>query len=89
MRHVLSYLCALPVRRNKIDLLRHVRTFYWHRVAGNISPRIETLYKGNGIGLAIVKQVVKLHKGNVSISCADGINCFTVLIPNRQKEVTT
>ena len=43
--------------------------------------------KGNGIGLAIVKQVVKLHKGNVSFSCADGINHFTVLVPNRQKEV--
>ena len=43
--------------------------------------------KGNGIGLAIVKQVVMLHRGNVSFSCADGVNSFTVLLPNRQKEI--
>ena len=37
---------------------------------------------GNGIGLAIVKQVTALHKGKVYLECADGVNAFTVELPN-------
>lgn len=39
--------------------------------------------KGNGIGLAIVKQVVRLHKGAICVDCANGITTFTVTIPQR------
>lgn len=37
---------------------------------------------GNGVGLAIVKQVMNLHKGTVSLKCEKGINTFTVELPN-------
>lgn len=34
--------------------------------------------EGNGVGLAVVKKIVDLHGGNVSVSCADGRTAFTV-----------
>lgn len=37
---------------------------------------------GNGIGLAIVRRVVKLHRGSVSVESRDGFNTFTVELPN-------
>ena len=37
---------------------------------------------GNGIGLAIVRRVLQLHKGAVSVESRDGINTFTVELPN-------
>lgn len=40
--------------------------------------------QGNGIGLAIVKQVVALHKGTVSVRSEDGLTMFTVKLPTRQ-----
>jgi signal transduction histidine kinase len=40
--------------------------------------------EGNGIGLAIVKNVAELHSGSVSVDCANGIITFTVQIPKRQ-----
>jgi signal transduction histidine kinase len=33
---------------------------------------------GNGIGLSIVKRVIELHKGQVSVDCKDGITTFYV-----------
>lgn len=36
---------------------------------------------GNGIGLAIVKAIVELHKGSVSVQSSNGISCFTVELP--------
>ncbi len=41
--------------------------------------------EGNGIGLAIVKRVVELHSGTVSVNCNKGINTFTVSLPKNQK----
>ena len=37
---------------------------------------------GNGIGLAIVRRVVQLHKGSVSVQSRGGVNTFTVELPN-------
>ena len=40
--------------------------------------------QGNGIGLAIVKKIVSLHRGEVSVSSANGITAFTVVLPKKQ-----
>lgn len=40
--------------------------------------------QGNGIGLAIVKRIVELHKGSVSVKSANGITTFTVMLPKKQ-----
>ncbi len=37
--------------------------------------------EGNGIGLAIVKKIVELHRGSVGIECKDGLVIFTVTLP--------
>jgi signal transduction histidine kinase len=37
--------------------------------------------EGNGIGLAIVKRVVELHEGTVSVSSGGGRTTFTVTLP--------
>lgn len=39
--------------------------------------------EGNGIGLALVKRVVELHQGSVSVSSERGITIFTVKIPKK------
>lgn len=37
--------------------------------------------KGNGIGLAIVKRVVDLHKGEITVTSKDGLTSFIVSLP--------
>lgn len=37
--------------------------------------------EGNGIGLAIVKRVVDLHQGTVTVSSGNGLTKFTVTLP--------
>jgi signal transduction histidine kinase len=37
--------------------------------------------EGNGIGLAIVKRVVELHEGEISVSSGNGSTTFTVTLP--------
>lgn len=39
---------------------------------------------GNGIGLAIVNKVVKLHNGEVRVESENGITTFTVSLPKEQ-----
>ncbi len=37
---------------------------------------------GNGIGLAIVKKIVDLHKGSIRVDCKNGKTIFAVSLPN-------
>lgn len=37
-----------------------------------------------GLGLAISKAIVNVHKGKISISCSGGITTFTAIIPRKQ-----
>jgi signal transduction histidine kinase len=37
--------------------------------------------EGNGIGLAIVKRVVELHEGTVTVLSGNGVTEFSVRIP--------
>ena len=39
--------------------------------------------KGNGIGLAIVKKIVELHHGHISVKSKDGETVFTVMLPKK------
>ncbi len=41
--------------------------------------------EGNGIGLAIVKRIVDLHSGKVTVKSQSGMTSFTVELPRRQK----
>ena len=40
--------------------------------------------QGNGIGLAIVKKIVMLHKGDVFVSSEGGVTTFSVTLPKKQ-----
>ncbi len=40
--------------------------------------------EGNGIGLAIVKGITELHKGEVSVHCENGATTFTIELPKAQ-----
>ena len=40
--------------------------------------------EGNGIGLALVKQIVQLHEGNVTVVSDSDITTFTVALPKTQ-----
>ena len=39
--------------------------------------------QGNGVGLAIVKRIVELHKGAVSVTSENEVTVFTVTLPKR------
>ena len=41
--------------------------------------------EGNGVGLAVVMKIVNLHKGKVSVDCADGKTTFTVSLPRNHQ----
>ena len=40
--------------------------------------------RGNGIGLAIVKRIVDLHHGRVTVASEDGVTAFTVSLPKKR-----
>ncbi|WP_217602296.1 ATP-binding protein [Chitinophaga sp. GbtcB8] len=56
----------------------------FHRVE-NIQGRSQ---EGTGIGLAMVKELVKIHKGNITVSSRPGAgSTFTVVIPTGKKHL--
>lgn len=42
---------------------------------------------GNGIGLAVVKKVVDLHRGTVSVQSENNLTMFTVALPKTQQKI--
>lgn len=38
---------------------------------------------GNGVGLAIVKRIVELHRGQISVKSEDGVTAFSVALPKK------
>ena len=40
--------------------------------------------EGNGIGLALVKQIVQLHKGRITVVSESNLTTFTVVLPKTQ-----
>ncbi len=41
--------------------------------------------EGNGVGLAVVKKIIDLHGGDVSVQCKNGMTSFAVTVPKNQK----
>lgn len=41
--------------------------------------------EGHGVGLAIVKKIVSLHKGEIELTCENGYITFTVALPKAQE----
>ncbi len=39
---------------------------------------------GNGVGLAIVKRIVDLHRGEIALESGDGVTAFAVTLPKKQ-----
>jgi signal transduction histidine kinase len=42
---------------------------------------------GNGVGLSIVKSVIDLHGGQVSVDCKNGITTFNVVLAGKQQGI--
>ena len=38
--------------------------------------------EGNGVGLAVVKKIIDLHRGTISVDCLNGRTTFSVSIPS-------
>lgn len=54
-----------------------------------IDSRLNRQYTGTGLGLALVRQIVELHGGKVSVSSQLGQgSCFTVHLPNLDQKLT-
>ena len=50
-------------------------------------PYFTTKKTGNGIGLAVVKQVVQLHGGTATVDSGSGSTTFTVELPKQEETV--
>ncbi|MAK92816.1 MAG: two-component sensor histidine kinase [Oleibacter sp.] len=46
-----------------------------------VDPSRQRHSEGAGLGLAIARSVVKAHGGDISVTSANGITCFTLLLP--------
>ena len=46
-----------------------------------VDPSRQRHSEGAGLGLAIARSVVNAHGGDIRVSSADGMTCFTVRLP--------
>ena len=44
-------------------------------------PFFSTKKRGSGIGLYLVKRIVNLHDGQISVECTDNITSFRIKLP--------
>ena len=44
-------------------------------------PFYSTKKKGSGIGLYLVKRIVNLHDGQISVECTDNLTSFRIKLP--------
>src|SRR5690606_41468636 len=78
VRIVVSY-SGIGIPPDEID--RVVDRFY------RVDHRDNREYEGSGIGLSLVKELVELHGGSISVTSEFGKGtCFSVLIPLAQDQ---
>ena len=44
-------------------------------------PFFSTKKRGSGIGLFLVKRIINLHDGRISVDCADNLTSFRIKLP--------
>lgn len=72
--------CTVTVRNRAPDIPPETRRKLFNKFYQGDESHTQ---EGNGIGLALVKQVVHLHGGEVTVESADGVVTFAVTLPNQ------
>jgi signal transduction histidine kinase/ligand-binding sensor domain-containing protein/AraC-like DNA-binding protein len=84
---VLSGELVLKVKDNGIGIPEHMKEKIFDQFV-QAKTSIHPLEHGTGIGLALVKEYVRLHQGTIELDSSEGQgSCFTVKIPVQKTSV--
>lgn len=84
---VLSGELVLKVKDNGIGIPEHMKEKIFDQFV-QAKPSVNPLEHGTGIGLALVKEYVRLHDGSIELdSSEEEGSCFTIKIPVRKSAV--